>query len=265
MDQMINNRYGLLYTLFSIINHKEQSDAEYAIAKYLLENYKKIGKLNIYDVSESCNVSRFTVRRFCEAIGFENFSKMKKQFIKYDDEYLRYQSFYHRDDFSNYLSFEVKKILDDNDKIPKRIVKEIAKKIHESSKVVFLTSTIGATAVTQFQQGMLFSNKIIHVVSDHFDNHSLLNSLDEDDLIIVLSGSARLAKSLIPNLKKFNVQTMLLTMNENIIKRSEYDYIYSIIEVLDEENFSILHIKYSFMFFLDLLLSSYITDYTKGD
>ena len=46
---MIINRYGLLYSLFSIINHQEQSDADYVVAEFLLKNYSDIGNLNIYD------------------------------------------------------------------------------------------------------------------------------------------------------------------------------------------------------------------------
>lgn len=260
---MIINRYGLLYSLFSIINHKEQSDAEYVIAEYLLRNYNNIGTLNIYKVSESCNVSRSTVRRFCESIGFENFATMKKEFDKYDDEHNRYISFYHRENFSEYLTLEVNRMATELKQVPEVILEEISKKIHDSSKVVFLTSSVGAAAVGQFQQGMLFANKVIHVVSDHFDNHPLLNSLEEDDLLIVLSGSANLARSLIPQLKMLKPQILLMTMNESVSKVPEYHSIYNIKDVLPDFDSSILYFKYGFMFFLDMLLSKYINDYKK--
>lgn len=260
---MIINRYGLLYSLFSIINHKEQSDAEYVIAEYLLSNYRNIGSLNIYKVSESCNVSRSTVRRFCESIGFENFATMKKEFDKYDDEHNRYISFYHRDHFNEYLSIELNRMVTELKQVPENILIEVSEKIFKSSKVVFLTSSIGATAVGQFQQGMLFSNKVIHVISDHFDNHPLLNSLEEDDLLIVLSGTANLAKSLAPQLRTLKPKTLLMTMNENVSKVQEYDVIYNIKDVLPDFNSSILYFKYGFMFFLDMLLSRYINEYEK--
>ncbi len=260
---MIINRYGLLYSLFSIINHQEQSDADYVVAEFLLKNYSDIGNLNIYDVADSCNVSRSTIRRFCETIGFDNFATMKKEFDKYDDEYNRYISFYSRENFSDYLSLEMNRMITELTQVPETILEDISSKIYNSSKVVFLTSSIGATAVSQFQNGMLFSNKVIHVISDHFDNHPMLNSLEENDLLIVLSGTANLARSIVPQLSTIKPYKALLTMNESVTEVLEYDSIYNIRDVLPDFDSSILYFKYGFMFFLDMLLAKYINDYIK--
>ncbi|CAM4257702.1 MurR/RpiR family transcriptional regulator [Erysipelothrix inopinata] len=260
---MILNRFGLLYSLFSILNQKNQSDADYIIAKYLLENYENMGDLNIYDVADSCYVSRYTVRRFCQAIGFENFSDLKKQFTKYDDAYEKYLMIYQHDDFNSYFMQEVNDTAKAINAIDDSLIEDIASKINDSSEVVFLTSSIGATAVAQFQQGMIFANKVIQVVGDHFENHHLLNSLDEDDLLIVLSGSAGIAKSIVPQLKQYKVKTVLMTMNEDVDDLSEYDHIYSLRNVSTDDALSVVHIKYGFMFFLDRLLSYYISEYSE--
>ena len=91
----------------------------------------------------------------------------------------------------------------------------------------------------------------------------MLNSLEENDLLIVLSGTANLARSIVPQLSTIKPYKALLTMNESVTEVLEYDSIYNIRDVLPDFDSSILYFKYGFMFFLDMLLAKYINDYIK--
>lgn len=257
---MIINRYGLLYSLFSLINRKNESDIDYVLAEYLLSHYNEIGDLNIYDFAEDCHVSRSTIRRFCESIGFQNFAKMKNEFKKYDDQYKRINDYYHQENFTEFLATEINHMIDGFREIPEKDIDKIASTIYKKQKIVFLTTNVGVTSISNFQQGMLFNNKVIHVISDNFDNHPLLNSLGEDDLIIVLSGTAGLAKRIIPSLKHTPAEIMLLTMKNVVTELEKYCDVYYISQQSGEE-VSLVYLTYGYSFFLDLLLAKYVEKY----
>lgn len=71
------NRLSLLNSLFNVLNENNQGDPYLILAEYFLEHYHELSRLNIYDVAADCFVSRSSIRRFCQAIGYENSSRLK--------------------------------------------------------------------------------------------------------------------------------------------------------------------------------------------
>ena len=78
------NKYGLLNALLNIINTYEEDSSKVVIAKYLLSNFSNINQINIYDAAEECAVSRASIRRFNQDIGFENFWNLKQEKLEYE-------------------------------------------------------------------------------------------------------------------------------------------------------------------------------------
>ena len=74
---MENRRLSLLYNIQSLYNSSDVGTVEYQLSGYLIDNYDKIHELNIYEVAEDNNVSRATVRRFCQNLGYSNFKELK--------------------------------------------------------------------------------------------------------------------------------------------------------------------------------------------
>lgn len=81
------NRYGVLNSLISILNEGEEDSSDVVIAKYLLQNFNHLQNLNIYDMAGECFVSRATIRRFAQRLGFDNFKILKNQFESFHDTY----------------------------------------------------------------------------------------------------------------------------------------------------------------------------------
>lgn len=52
------NKYGFLNALISIINSEEEDNSKVVIAKYLLQNFERIHRLNIYEAADECFVTR---------------------------------------------------------------------------------------------------------------------------------------------------------------------------------------------------------------
>lgn len=70
------NNLGLLNMFSTIINGDEQ-DSDHAITSYILNNIDKLNNISINQVVEEAFVSRSSVRRFCNRLGYNNFSEFK--------------------------------------------------------------------------------------------------------------------------------------------------------------------------------------------
>ena len=74
------NKLGFLNSLIEIVNNNMEEDAATSVlARYFLVNFNRLPELNIYDVAENCFVTRSSVRRFCQSLGFDNYKELKKQ------------------------------------------------------------------------------------------------------------------------------------------------------------------------------------------
>ena len=82
--------YSLGGRLIHVLNENDIDSTSYAIARYLLDNYSRIGEVGIEEIMQACFVSRSGVRRFYRSIGFENLSDARG----YADEHARLKRLY---------------------------------------------------------------------------------------------------------------------------------------------------------------------------
>lgn len=90
---MREGRLNLFMSLLAVYDENDRDDSSYTLARYFLEHFDSLADLNIYDVMDACFVSRSGVRRFCQSIGFDNFSKIKARAGEYGllrNYFLRY-------------------------------------------------------------------------------------------------------------------------------------------------------------------------------
>ena len=73
---MKNTAFSLMTALLAVMNESEPKDPYYVLAQYFLYHFDQLRDLNIYDVADACYVSRSGIRRFCQSIGFDNFSDL---------------------------------------------------------------------------------------------------------------------------------------------------------------------------------------------
>lgn len=258
------NRFGLLHSLFSILNQYSESDTDYMIAKYLLDNYKNISELNIYKISDDCFVSRATIRRFCSSIGFDNFKELKYEFSKYDDQSLSYHNHYNKKNYLEFLSTDLEQmIIDMKERISNMDLDHIVDKIYHSKRVVFFTSSSGASSVMHFQHGMLFFDKLIYIVSENFETNQLLFELDQEDVVFILSGTAGLAKASLPILKKINTEKILFTLSRDLDDLSKYCKVEYVGSIESPEDGRSVYYTYGFRFLLDVIFAKYLNKYVR--
>lgn len=226
-DIMKVNRLSLLNSLFSIINENYEEDSNYKLAYYFLEHYHELSKLNIYDVAADCFVSRSSVRRFCQTIGYENFLELKTVFSEYDDQYSYYMLHANRDSYRERLTSEINSMIEElNRRMNTQEVDIIADRMFNSRYVVFLTSETSTSYVKDFQQAMILHNRMIHIVSEAYTDNTLIRRLDNRDYLITISATGTFAKALNGYLSDCQAYKILFTLNRDEEVKQQYDKVY---------------------------------------
>ncbi|MEC0282694.1 MurR/RpiR family transcriptional regulator [Terribacillus saccharophilus] len=258
-DQSSPLHSSLLHSLFSIINEGNVRDTNYVLAHYFLENYSELQHLNIFDVSTDCFVSRSSVRRFCKAIGYENFIDLKAEFFRYDEVYYKNIEYYKQPNYQQLLSFEINKMIQDMSiALNESVLQDLLERFQKSRNVIFMTPGAYGGLIKDFQEKLITHKRIIYLISEHYTENELIRNLDEKDLLITLSTSGVFAGQACSFTKGLKASKVLITGMENPQIESFYDKVYYLSAKRGEElNFPI-YSKYGIHFMLDLLYSEYV-------
>ncbi len=256
------NRLSLLNSLFNVLNENNQGDPYFILAEYFLEHYHELSRLNIYDVAADCFVSRSSIRRFCQSIGYENFVSFKNEFVQYDDQLASYVQHANRDNYLETLTNEINAMLAElNQRMKTEEVERIVDRIHDSRYVVFLASNLGTLFVSQFQRAMIFQKKVIRLISDMYESTDFIKRLTEEDFLMVISASGLFAETSQNYLKDNKAYKTLFTLNRSHDFDEIYDKIYHLSAVDRSKEAKSVYFTYGFIYVLDILYSVYIRKY----
>lgn len=252
---------SILTSLFAIINENDKEDSFSILANYFLENYKDIPQMNIYEIADNCYLSRASVRRFCQYIGFNNFKDFKVETKKFNEHYESYVTSYDSENFKSMLKTQIIDTLTEIDNnFNDSDALEIVDQIYLANRVVIFASDTMNSRIKLFQKSMLLYGKIIRLVSDTFMDNVLLENMSTNDLIIVLSPSGRFAKSASNVIDCSKSNTICITASNSEYLVSKFNHVYSISNV----GFKYRHIiydKYGMDYVVDLVLQQYCVKY----
>lgn len=216
------NRYGVLNSLISILNEGEEDSSDAVIAKYLLQNFNHLQNLNIYDMADECFVSRATIRRFVQRLGFDNFKILKNQFESFHDTYSFYRAGIYDNTENNTISEQILKMVNECDSFfTDEKIAGIVNDIKKANTIVFLTSDIYSRQSSEFQKAMILNDKMVRIISKKYENSELLHSLKSTDLLLVISVSGFFVNVILPYIKDNQAKTILLTTVHDL---KYYDY-----------------------------------------
>ncbi len=256
------NRLSLLNALFSVLNENESDDSNYVLANYFLEHYHELSELNIYDVSENCFVSRSSVRRFCQSIGYDNFVDLKTEFREYDDQYSYYIQHANRGNYREKLTNEINAMIQELDqRMNTGEVEKIADTIYKSRYVVFLTSDTSSSIMKEFQQSMIFHGKIIRLISNMYTNNDLIRTLDGRDILMTISATGTLAYAARDYISNCEAYKVLVTVNRDESFKKWYDKVYHLSAMDRTAEGRSVYGKYGISYMFDIIYSAYVRKY----
>lgn len=265
------NNLVLLNTLSSIIN-EGTTDCHYSIAEYLLHNIHRISNVSVNNIVDEAFVSRSTIRRFCNRLGYDNFSELKNSLsaiIFPSNIHLR--EFMDTSNYRNELKKELPKMFTDiNSTVTDDIIDDLVKLIHQYDDVAIISASNTNSNLLKFQQELFYANKIVRLISIGLDNGNISETLNRNSLIISVSVSGVFANAINDMMKELSGRKILITAYRNDIFEETYDQIIYISS--DKSNSKDnpfwedkigLYGKYGITYIFDLIAEHYIYSYMK--
>lgn len=188
---MREGRLNLLMSLFAVFNDNDRDDTSYALARYFLQNFDRLDQLNIYDVMDSCYVSRSGVRRFCQSIGFENFSEIKASSGEWE-LFRHYFLTYPRLEGSG--THELRRDLDAlygqiDGLMRTREVDVVLDALHRCDQVVLFSADSSSMSLVEFQRAMAAEGRIVQLITESSPAADAVRELGPNDLLLTVSTS----------------------------------------------------------------------------
>lgn len=254
------NKWGLFNSLIAIINEGTCEDTTVTIAKYLLKNYSRLHDLNIYDIAEECFVSRATIRRMAENLGFKNFKDMKEQFGDFDD-YRFYYSGIDVDPFGRTMAEQLFQMAQECESyLTKERLEKIISRLNQSREIIFLTSDVYSRQSSEFQKAMILSGKMVRIVSNKYHDNSGLKKLQPEDMLVVVSISGFFAEKTLSMVRQLCGYKVLATTVDEEKYSACYDEIWRISDKPQVQKRTVYTI-YALQFFLERISAAYLAKY----
>jgi len=255
---MENRRLSLLYNLQTLYNSSDLDSIEFQLSRYLIDNYLSIDKLNIFDVAEENNVSRASVRRYCQKLGYENFKELKKHFNEFDEGLRVYEKFYSRDSFINSLKVQIFEMFNElEERLSNKELSQIVQSLWQADEVIIIASSTIANSVRFFQQTMALLGKRVLIVVDEVEFNSMKHLLSERSLILFFSVSGVLAKVMKEVIFDSAINTYLFTNSRSPLFNQYYNKVYHLTSMDNKNPSEIIYYTYGISFVLDSILNEY--------
>ena len=251
-------RFNLLTSLLSILNTNDENDTDFVIARYLLLNMSKIKDTSIYKIAEECYVSRSSVQRFIKNIGYDSFTQMKRsidEILAHEEGFIDYTDHV---EYKDYISESISEMIADIARASltpsfSRLLKIFA----QAENVVILTAEDSSHACRLFQQQILTTGKLVRIITSASQNISLLDTLDENDLLLVCSVTGNFALAISDQIKDIRARKVLITLNRTTVFEDMYSFIYYLSEDKKISSRSFVSARnvyttYGLIFFFDL-------------
>lgn len=260
---MNNHCFGLLNIISSIIN-EEHDGNDVAIARYLISNLRNSEAINVSAITERAHVTRSAVRRFCNRLGYQSLSELKRSF----SQLVFPSDFIHRDpnlSFNEYraeLDIRMMEMYAEVEgRISDSLLDELANEIAQHHNVELLCTNNVSGNLTRFQQEMFFAGKIVRLNTQDNGKPPMRVETYHDSLIIVVSVSGMFARELDERMWTRTAKKVLITAFSSKDTASRFDRAYYLSDRgngIDELG---VYSKYAITYLFDLLSSRYITQY----
>lgn len=246
------NKYGLLNSLLGIINNYDEDDSRVIIAKYFLTHFDRLDEINIYDAADECFVTRTSIRRFAKFIGFDNFRHLKKDHEQYD----YYLQFDEKDNYPGYLADQIIQMADTLRNVVGTEIDQIVKTIMSSREIIFLVSDIYGARCLEFQKEMIFSGKMVRIVSYNYSESKVLKNIDPDDLIIVISVLGSFTYQFNDFINTLHCKKAIMTSMEDDEMLDRYDLVLPMGEIGHPSSKTVYH-TLAIEYYLDVVYHEY--------
>ncbi|MEK3889369.1 MurR/RpiR family transcriptional regulator [Bacillus sp. FSL K6-3431] len=206
--------------------HRERlSQLELEVLEYILRYPEMVVQSNVDELAKKLFVSTATISRTCQQLGFRGFQDMKYSLSKEVSQEKQNIASSKSGVFTDHLDRVKREMQSTLDSIEEEKIITVAKYIHESTYVEFLGVGNSLPPCVDAARKLMFSGKITSAREDWDELRSVANSLNKNDLAILVSYSGETIYMLeyAALLKKRNVKTIAITGQHNNRLQQEVD------------------------------------------
>lgn len=250
---MNEEKYNLLYALNRNVNDSYDS-VDKVLSEYFIKNWDKASEFNIYEIAAECSVSRASIRRFAEKLGYGNFQNLKRMMIINN----RKTPNIAKENFRKLLTESIVSITEELDeRMDSDQVRIICDEIKHSNNFYIFSSGQSFSAAKDFQVKLAEYGKIAKLIYRKDDLDFLIENGEQNDLILVISITGKLAIEHKKSLKDLKCKKILVTVNRLIDFTPYFTKCY-FLSHLDHSTNASMYRKYGLNYFLDILANEYI-------
>ncbi|MBO7676013.1 MAG: MurR/RpiR family transcriptional regulator, partial [Erysipelotrichaceae bacterium] len=205
----------------------DELDTDFVIAKYFLNNLSRLKETSIYKVADDCFVSRSSVQRFIKNIGYDSYTQLKNGIdvvISHENGFIDYT------DHSSYKEYLTGCIDEMNKDIAQTASSSAFSRFVDlfmnARNVVLVTAEDSSFPCKIFQQQLISIGKLIRITTNASTNIDLLESLEENDLLLVSSISGNFALAINDEIRDLKARKVLVTLNRSCVFENTYQFIY---------------------------------------
>jgi DNA-binding MurR/RpiR family transcriptional regulator len=260
---MHEGRLTLLTSLFEVYNANELDSTSHQLAEYFIKNYDHLSDLGIYDVMDACYCSRSAVRRFCQSIGFDNFSEVRDMAF----EWGVFRHYFLSADRQLGPGFDLRGELDRLfGSIDRRTaagdLDALVRGIHDARSTTLFSADPSANELKEFQRAMTVEHCVIRLVTESVPAAQAIRTLGEKDLLVAVSTSGAFVERQRGQLEATSALRVLVTANPGAEVCSVFDQVIAIGDELGRNNpLHRMYSTYGIAYLFDQVFSRYVQAY----
>ncbi|WP_312092927.1 MurR/RpiR family transcriptional regulator [Niallia sp.] len=232
------------------------SENDLYVINYVLNHIEECKKMSILELSDACNISKSSILRMTQKLGFSGYSEFK-YFLKNEPKQLETNL--------DYFTMQIKEI-EMTRKLYKNIHTEVIyEQISKADTIYGFASGWGQrNALDEMSRQFISNDKKIYIIPAETEFDFLLSKMKQTDLVIVISLSGD-AKNIVGQLRQLSMKsipTLSITSfnNNHLATLSTYNIYYESFEL--GQHFDIEHRSLLGLFtVIDSIYRGYL-DYT---
>ncbi|WP_326512907.1 MurR/RpiR family transcriptional regulator [Clostridium intestinale] len=226
----------VIYRLLFLVNSNKEKDIYYTIAWTMLNNIKKVPKLNINQLADMCYTSSATISRFIKKLEYESFSEFKEQ-VDLNLKYYRLKASFNPkfiqekssnpDELTNdFYDLVINNLKQTSENLDIRKLDKLVEYIYRYKKIAFFGMQFSQYISMEIQTMLLMLGKLVTAFVDMQEQYQYVDDMDENSLAIILTVAGRVANTeLIKKIKNKNAKLVIITQNPNTQYMEEADLV----------------------------------------
>lgn len=226
----------VIYRLLFLVNSNKEKDVYYTIAWTMLNNIRKVPKLNINQLADMCYTSSATISRFIKKLDYENFGEFKeqvnsnlkyyKQKASFNPKFVEEKQLEPEKITNEFYGLLIKNLQQTSENLDIRKLDKLVELIYQHKKIAFFGMQFSQYISMEIQTRLLMLGKLVTAFVDMQEQYKYIDELDENSLAIILTVAGRVANTeLINKIKKKNIKLAIITQNPNTPYMKEADLV----------------------------------------